>query len=150
MRIFVDMDGVLADFDSGYESAFGVRPSIHTDNVNWDLVRDHKDFYLNLPPMPDFAELWAFIAPFRPVVLTGVPWSVAEAPANKEAWARRWLGDTEIRTCRSSEKCLHAEAGDVLIDDWEKYRRKWEKAGGIWITHTSAANTIGELKRIQD
>lgn len=148
MKLFVDMDGVLADFDSGYEAAFGVRPSIHADNVDWELVREHKNFYLNLPPMPDFKELWRFIAPLRPIVLTGVPRSVAEAPENKMAWARKWLGDTEVRTCRSSEKCLHARAGDILIDDWEKYRRKWEKAGGIWITHTSAANTITELSKL--
>lgn len=146
--LFVDMDGVLADFDSGYEAAFGVRPSIHADNVDWELVREHKHFYLNLPPMPDFAELWRFIAPLRPVVLTGVPKSVAEASDSKRAWAQRWLGDTEIRTCRSSETCLHAKPGDILIDDWEKYRRKWEKAGGIWITHTSAASTIAQLSTL--
>jgi hypothetical protein len=145
-QLFVDMDGVLADFDSGYEEAFGIRPSIHADNVDWELVRQHPNFYLNLPPMPDFKQLWSFIAPFKPIVLTGVPRSAAEAPANKEAWVRRWLGDTEIRTCRSSEKCLHAKPGDILIDDWEKYRHKWEKAGGIWITHTSAVFTIAILK----
>jgi hypothetical protein len=150
MTLFVDMDGVLADFDSGYEAAFGVRPSIHADNVDWELVRLREDFYLNLPPMPDFQELWTFIAPLRPVVLTGVPRSVAEASDNKRAWARKWLGDTEIRTCRSSEKCLHASAGDILIDDWEKYKKKWIKAGGIWITHTSAANTIAELPKLTE
>jgi hypothetical protein len=151
MALFVDMDGVLADFDSGYEAAFGVRPSIHADNVDWELVRARKHFYLGLPPMPDFQELWSFIAPLRPVVLTGVPLSVVEASDNKRLWARRWLGDTEIRTCRSSEKYLHAKPGDILIDDWEKYKKKWIKAGGIWITHTSATNTITELtKRLND
>jgi hypothetical protein len=146
--LFVDMDGVLADFDLGYEAAFGIRPSIHADNVDWELVRQRKHFYLNLPPMPDFQVLWSFIAPLKPIVLTGVPFSVLEAADNKRLWARRWLGDTEVRACRSSEKCLHAKPGDILIDDWEKYRRKWEKAGGIWITHTSAANTIAQLSAL--
>lgn len=148
MQLFVDMDGVLADFDSGYEVAFGVRPSIHADNVDWEMVRRHKDFYLNLPPMPDFQELWTAIAPLKPIVLTGVPHSVAEACANKTAWVRRYMGQTEIRCCRSSEKCLNAQPGDILIDDWEKYRHKWEFVGGIWITHTSARSTIEQLMTV--
>lgn len=147
-QIFVDMDGVLADFDSGYESVFGLRPSIHADNVDWELVRQHKDFYLNLPPMSDAFDLWRFIAPHAPIILTGVPRSVDEAAENKTAWVRRMFGDVEVRCCRSSEKCLHASPGDILIDDWEKYRKKWEKAGGIWITHQNAIETIATLERI--
>lgn len=142
------MDGVLADFDAGYESAFGVRPSIEADNVDWNLVRNYPNFYLNLPPMPDFEILWDFVKPLKPVVLTGIPRSVEEACANKTAWVRRYMEDTEIRCCRSSEKCLNAVPGAILVDDWEKYKSKWLSAGGIWITHRNAVATIDELRRI--
>jgi hypothetical protein len=146
MRLFVDMDGVLADFDTGHEVAFGVRADKLADNVDWARVRSVTDFYLNLPPMPDMPELWAHIEPYRPIVLTGVPHSVAEAPENKRAWARKHLGaHVEVRCCRSREKCLHAEPGDILIDDWDKYRRLWIAKGGRWITHRTAAETIREL-----
>jgi hypothetical protein len=37
----------------------------------------------------------------------------------------------------------------VLIDDWEKWRSLWEGAGGIWITHTCAVDTIVEFKKIK-
>jgi hypothetical protein len=37
--LFVDMDGVLADFDAHHEAVFGVRPSKVTDNVHWAAVR---------------------------------------------------------------------------------------------------------------
>lgn len=149
MQLFVDMDGVLADFDAGYGAAFGVRPSIAADNVDWNLVTATKDFYLNLPPMADMPELWAFIEQYRPIVLTGVPWSVVEAPENKKAWVRKNLGpDVEVRCCLSKEKFKHAAAGDILIDDWEKYRHLWEGAGGRWITHVSAASTIAQLKAL--
>ncbi len=50
MQIFVDMDGVLADFDAHYEAVLGVRPDKITDNVDWSAVRAVKDFYLNHPP----------------------------------------------------------------------------------------------------
>lgn len=143
------MDGVLADFDSGYELAFGVRPSTKADNVDWQKVRARKDFYLNLPPMPDMPLLWAYVAQFKPIILTGIPRSVEEAASNKIAWVRKNLGDVEIRCCLSREKYLHATPGDVLIDDWEKHKRLWISAGGVWITHRNAAETIRELAAIQ-
>jgi hypothetical protein len=31
--------------------------------------------------------------------------------------------------------------GDVLLDDWEKYRTSRIDAGGRWITHVSAVET---------
>jgi hypothetical protein len=147
MQIFVDMDGVLADFDAHHEAVFGARPDKAADNVDWTAVRAVGDFYLHIPPMADLPVLWDFIAPFSPIVLTGVPWSVKEAPENKRAWAEQHLGgDVEVRCCRSREKALHARPGDILIDDWEKYRHLWEQAGGRWVTHTDAEATVRQLR----
>jgi hypothetical protein len=148
-QIFVDMDGVLADFDTGYEIKFGYRPDKTADTADWNKVRNCAGFYERLPPMPDAHELWAFVAPYRPIVLTGVPWSVEEAPANKRAWVRKHLGEhVEVRCCKSAEKCRHAQPGDILIDDWEKYRHLWIAAGGRWVTHRSAAESIRELRAL--
>ena len=69
---------------------------------------------------------------------------------NKRAWVVRHLGDhVDVRCCRSKEKCLHASPGDVLIDDWEKYKSLWVGAGGVWITHRSAAETAEEFARLR-
>ena len=38
--------------------------------------------------------------------------------------------------------------GDILIDDWEKHKDAWVNAGGIWITHTSAKDTIEQLHNL--
>lgn len=149
MQIFVDMDGVLADFDTGYEIAFGIRPSKADDTVDWNMVREREGFYRDLPPMPDMGTLWSFVAPFHPIILTGVPSSVAEAPENKRAWARKNIGyDVEVRCCKSSHKCMHAVPGDILIDDWEKYMHLWIGAGGRWVTHKSASETISRLQEL--
>ena len=147
MQLFVDMDGVLADFDAHHEAVFGVRSDKLADNVDWSAVRARPGFYLHIPPMPDMDVLWAHIAPFRPIVLTGVPDSVPEAPDNKRAWVLKHLGAAvEVRCCRSRDKCLHAAPGDILIDDWDKYRDLWIAKGGRWITHRSAAETIQVLE----
>lgn len=147
MTIFVDMDGVLADFDTHHESVFGFRSDKLLDNVDWHKVRDVKNFYLNIPPMPDLPVLWDFLRPYGPIVLTGVPYSVIEAPDNKRAWVRRHLGETvEMRACASKEKYCHCLPGDILIDDWEKYKHLWVQAGGIWITHINAPDTVRQLE----
>lgn len=149
MRLFVDMDGVLADFDTGYEQVFGFRPSKMADNVDWKAVRAVSGFYENLPPMPDMSDLWAYVERHDPIVLTGIPYSVEEALSNKIAWITKHLGsNVEVRGCKSKDKCLHAKPGDILIDDWTKYQHLWVASGGRWITHTSAENTIAELKQL--
>lgn len=150
-QLFVDMDGVLADFDAHHEATFGFRACKLADNVDWNAVRAVPGFYLNIPPMVDLQALWTRIAPLRPIVLTGVPYSVVEAPDNKRAWVRKHLGEhVDVITCRSAEKYRHARPGDILIDDWEKYRQNWDSVGGIWITHTSAADTIRQLDALLD
>lgn len=148
MQLYVDMDGVLADFDTGHEAAFGWRPDKTADNVDWEAIANKPGFYLNLPPMPDLPQLWERIAPYRPIILTGIPSSVPQARNNKMAWALKNLPGTEVRCCLSKEKYQHAKPGDILIDDWEKYRHLWVGAGGIWITHTCAAETIRALNNL--
>lgn len=149
MQIFVDMDGVLADFDAHYEAVFGRRASKLADDVDWDAVRGVRGFYESIPPMTDMPFLWAYLWRHKPVVLTGIPESVPEAADNKKAWVRRWIGPhVDVLCCRSSQKSQYAHPGDVLIDDWEKYRHLWIAKGGRWITHTSAAETIDALRDI--
>lgn len=145
-QLFVDMDGVLADFDRGYGERFEERASKLTDNVDWEAVRSTPGFFRDLPPMADLGELWAGVERFKPIILTGVPSSVPEAVENKRAWVAKHLGpDIHVIGCRSSDKCLHGKPGDVLIDDWTKYQRKWVSMGGHWITHTSAAESLDQL-----
>lgn len=151
-QLFVDMDGVLADFDKGYEIAFGRRPSKTDDNVDWDMVREHKGFYRHLPPMPDFQELWSFISQFSPIVLTGVPSSVPEAAVDKRGWLTHYTSISQpMIACKSAEKSLFMRnSGDVIIDDWEKYKHVWLRRGGRWITHVSAKQSIEELRELLD
>jgi hypothetical protein len=37
---------------------------------------------------------------------------------------------------------------NVLIDDYIKNIKEWEKKGGIGVHHTDVSKTIGELKRL--
>jgi hypothetical protein len=44
------------------------------------------------------------------------------------------------------DKRDHAKEGDVLVDDQLRHRALWEEAGGIFIHHKSARESIEELK----
>lgn len=148
-KLFVDMDGVLADFDAHHEAVFGVRASKLLDNVDWKKVRAADAFYLNIPPMSDMEDLWAHVLPYSPTILTGVPLSVAEAPGEKKAWVAKNLGpDVPVICCPSKDKSLHCNPGDILIDDWEKYQLLWIARGGFWVTHYNAGHTIKQLCRL--
>ena len=150
MQLFCDMDGVLADFDAHHKKVFGYRSSTALDNVLWGKVRKIPHFYLHLPPMEDKDELWEAISPCNPIVLTGVP-RIKEAASDKHAWAHTNLipPAQRIVTCPSRDKFKHMIApGDVIIDDWEKHKQAWVDAGGIWVTHTSAKDTIKQLQAL--
>ena len=154
MTIFVDLDGVMADFDRHYAETIAPLPDRWRtdydhdakDEVDWARI-DKQAFYLTMPMMHDAMMLWDYLNRHNPTILTGVPKIGREKAAdNKRAWVRNNLGThVPIITCPSREKSLHASPGDVLIDDWEKYMGLWLRAGGVWVTHTSAKDTIGKL-----
>ena len=152
-QLFLDMDGVLADFDRGWELHFGTpflrdeKGQYIKEDIDWSTIPD--DFFRHLPPMEDLEELLSYTTRHNPIVLTGVPKSLTHVPNHKLAWAAQHLGpNIEVRCCYSREKCLHANTGDILIDDWEKYKSLWIKKGGIWITHTNTKSTISQLKAL--
>lgn len=149
-QLFLDLDGVMADFDTGYFNLTGIRPSKVSDDVDWNLIRATPNFYRDLPPMPDFWVLWEGVWACVPIVLTGVPRSVPEAYDNKRAWVDRHLGRAvEMIGCPSKDKSLHMKApGDILVDDWEKYKDLWVARGGRWVTHTSAASSLEQLSKL--
>lgn len=147
-HIFLDCDGVLADFDTYAEAYFGMNPRAYEAAMGsakfWAELEAKGDFYRNLPLMADARQLVDGVRHLSPTILTGCPrgnW----AEAQKVAWAEEHFPGIPIITCRSSDKRLHAKPGDVLIDDWNQHRARWIEHGGIWITHTDAATSLAAL-----
>ncbi len=146
--IFVDMDGVVADFDLHYERHFGERLDRWPgpDKTDWGKVATVPDFFRTIPKMADADELLDGIRPRPFKMLTGIPKSIDRVD-NDKVW---WLGEyvspkPEVICCPAKEKCLHGKPGDVLIDDYLKYADMWIAMGGIFILHTSAAESLRVL-----
>ena len=148
-QIFLDCDGVLADFDRAAERLFHMRPRQAQEKLGnpafWKRIRNAGHFYRNLPPIADAMVLYRAVAHLNPIILTGVPiggW----AEEDKIAWAAEHFPGVPIMTCKAKEKFMHIRhPGDVLVDDYLKYKQQWEEAGGIFIHHVSARNTIKRL-----
>ena len=159
--LFVDLDGVLADFDAAVEEITGLPPSQQSPKAMWPRIAKTPGFYENLQWMPDGRELWDYVAAYNPVVLTGLPRGTWAEP-QKLAWCRRELGkEVPVITCMSREKPQKAAewltrgpGGDgsapvpLLIDDRARQKEPWEEAGGVFVHHTSTERTLAQLAEL--
>lgn len=155
MKVFLDLDGVLADFVASATSVLGAPPTEyeaeHGTNAYWAKLRAVPDFYATLPLMPDADALWRGVISLtgcEPIILTGVPkWETATR--QKLAWAEgHFPTAAKVITCAARDKARYALPGDVLIDDRPTYIDHWRAAGGVFIVHTSAKTSLAELARV--
>lgn len=86
LRLFLDLDGVLADFDRAAHAILGAPPDAVEPNVMWRRIAGAPDFFGTLPLMPDALELWRFAAPYSPTILTGSPRRVRTATNALPGW----------------------------------------------------------------
>ncbi|MFO8064004.1 MAG: hypothetical protein ACQETQ_01515 [Spirochaetota bacterium] len=157
--LFVDLDGVLADFDRAVEEITGLPPSQQSPKAMWPRIAKTPGFYENLHWTPDGRDLWDYIAAYNPVVLTGLPRGSWAEP-QKLAWCRRELGtEVPVITCMSREKpqkaaewlSEHRSAHGViplLIDDRAGQKAPWEEAGGVFVHHTATERTLAALAEL--
>lgn len=147
-RLFLDLDGVLADFDRGVEAVTGRRPEALRIAEMWRALSRAPAFFETLPWMPGAERLWRFCAPHAPTILTGLPLGRWAAP-QKRRWVARMLGaHVPVIACMSRDKPRHAGPGHVLVDDRAGGRAGWEAAGGIFIHHRDADGSIAALRAL--
>jgi len=155
-QIFVDLDGVLADFDLGVKAITGKYPLEMTPGKMWRILASQKDFFSKLRWMPDGKKLWQAVLPYNPVILTGLPLGKWAEP-QKRTWCRKELGESvPVITGMSKDKPFLAidwlEENELdwkvplLIDDRLKLKEPWENTGGIFILHLDTDSTIKELE----
>ena len=158
--IYLDMDGVIADFFR----AFAKR-----NNVNhWKEIKDYKSalddlkgtgFFFTIPkftPLTD--QIWLLVTQ---TVVHKIIWSgvfvlrLAGDEHNSAYWKRRWLEDTEMmpkvkNLVFTANKHKYAETyGDgeaILIDDKPANIHRWQAAGGIGIRFQANEDDFEYLK----
>ena len=151
-QIYCDMDGVIADFHAFTGKILGTR---FKDKFWPDLP---KDTFAKLPLMPDAKKLWNFIGKYNPIMLTAIPRESRgdiskQAASDKTKWMKKHfnLKQSDMRAVSRQDKQQFAKDGrdgrpNVLIDDHAGNIKEFRAKGGIGIHHTSATDTINQLK----
>lgn len=159
MIIHLDMDGVLADFETGFRRhTLRSIDSFNDSSEFWKFAEGFDHLYADLPMMPDARYLIENVRDiareygFQIEILTAIPSmnTMPYAAKDKEAWIKEYCPyGWKFKTGPYSvHKQFHAKPGDILIDDKIRNIEQWNAAGGIGIHHTSAAQSVRKLKRI--
>ena len=159
-KMYLDMDGVLADFDRGVKEICGMEPlpqggkrDPQQDNLMWEAIREAGHFYDRLELMPGAKEMFDQIYgkyADHCEILTGIPKperGIVTAGQDKIAWVRRNLSETiRVNIVLRKEKLEYCTGPEsVLIDDSESTIRDWQKKGGTGILYVSAEDTLKQL-----
>lgn len=144
--IYLDMDGVVADFEGMLEQHGHPRGTEWDDDTLWATVRAIPNFWTHMPLMPDAKILWNAVKDLNPTFLTAPSRSDPRCKPGKLAFVAKHFGDVPVIFSRARDKWQHANPGDILVDDTVKNIKDWRAHGGIGIWHKNAASTIAKIK----
>ena len=110
--VYVDMDDVLVDFQSGIDSLSDEEREVYKDNID-----NAPGIFSKMQPLDGAIEGYKKLTEYFDVyILSTAPWNNPSAWSDKLLWVQKHLGDIAYkRLILSSNKNLNA--GDYLIDD---------------------------------
>ena len=163
--VYIDMDGVLADFFGGVEQMYGVQ---HWKELVSDKTKDLKtevinritgtDFFATLPKFNDVGELISMVKEF-----TGGHFSINTSPLrgdheNSTKYKKLWIQnnieqpDDVIVTGRKESYAKDKASGtpNILIDDRPVNIQRWQGAGGYGILYQANRDSLTKVKQALD
>jgi 5'-nucleotidase len=153
-RLYIDLDGVMADFDKYFIQQFGIESNKLDDTTLWKWINGHGNFFLNLPLCEGAIDFYESVRHLNPTILTACPKSnYVTAAVQKRQWVYKHLNPdaTVIPMLGGKNKCLFMHSvEDILIDDYEKNCIPWREHGGIAIQHKNFEHTKSQLDLILD
>ena len=152
--IYVDMDGVIADFFGGLERHHGVR---HWKLLKEESIRQLKgtNFFYTLEPYETSEQLIQHVR----MLTGGIDWGINTSPLrgdrdNSAYWKRRWLeehgwfpdADRFIVTGQKENYATSSLDGkpNILIDDKPSNIKAFESKGGIGIRYQADEDDLEE------
>ena len=158
MKIYLDMDGVLADFFTGFANHFGKDHWKQIQNKEKSIQElQGTDFFNTLDTFPSTIELVNFVKN-----LVGDDWGINSSPLrgdrdNSAYWKRVWLTkhgimpkvENLIFTGRKEQYAMDKIDGtpNVLIDDKPDNVGRWIAKGGIGIRYQANQDSLVTLKQ---
>jgi len=165
-HLFLDMDGVQADFFGRWAEEHGVqsyKQIPHPEQAINELANSSAErvynFFRELQPLPGGIRLINWLKTNK------IPFTVLSAPLRgpyasasikaKKDWLDQYNPGTSDSAIFTSAKYKHAKDGgrsNVLVDDFGKYLNAWDSAGGIAIKHEdgNTEKTISDLEKVYE
>jgi hypothetical protein len=160
--VYLDMDGVLADFFGGVEFLYGVE---HWKQLTNDKTKDLKkevidritgtDFFAVLPKFPTADALIDMVKKF-----TGGNFSINTSPLrgdheNSAKYKKLWIQnnietpDSIVVTGRKETYAKDKASGtpNILIDDRPVNIQKWQAAGGYGILYQANRDSLTKVQK---
>ena len=160
--VYLDMDGVLADFFGGVEKMYGVE---HWKQLTNDKTKDLKkevidritgtDFFATLPKFVTADALIEMVKKF-----TGGSFSINTSPLrgdheNSGKYKKIWISnnieqpDEIVVTGRKESYAKNKASGtpNILIDDRPVNIQRWQAAGGYGILYQANRNSLDTVKK---
>ena len=159
--VYLDMDGVMADFFGGIEKLYGVA---HWKELTSDRTKDLKaeviekitgtNFFETLPKFTSADQLIDLVKKF-----TGGTFSICSSPlrgdnANSAKWKKVWINKNieqpqeTIITGRKESYAVNKQTKqpNILIDDRPINIQKWNSAGGFGILYQANRDSLSKIK----
>ncbi len=110
--VYVDMDGVLVDFESGVRQL-----DDDTLQTYSDRLQDVPGIFSLMAPLPDALESFEVLAQkYNTYVLSTASWNNHTSWSDKVLWIQRYLGQAAYKRLILSHS-KHLNQGNYLIDD---------------------------------
>lgn len=155
MKLYLDLDGVFADFHGRVTNLCG--EGYHENPQRfWQTIDKIPNFFYTLDPLPyayDMFEKFRHIK--NKEFLTACPGltgKLVTAVEDKQSWVRDHLCPHTVVNVVPSwrHKAKYATPNSILVDDFDRNISAWTQAGGIGILHTDPVSTLKELEKYLD
>ena len=160
-KVYLDMDGVLADFDQRFRDISGMEPRDFENKYGrkefWNLIDEENKikFWVGIPVMDGAAALVNAVKDYDYELLTS-PSAKKQSYLGKILWVKNHTGDVfpskpRINFKRAKEKHEvkpQLSQTDILIDDREDTIGRWNAAGGTGIVYKSIGQVLNDLKKL--
>ena len=160
-KVYLDMDGVIADFDKRFRDLSGMEPKEFENKYGkkafWNLIdEEHKiKFWVGIPTMPGAADLVDAVKDYNYELLTS-PSAKKQSYLGKILWVRNHTGSVfpskpRINFKKAKEKHLikpQLAKTDILIDDREDTIGRWNAAGGTGIVYKNISQVLNDLGKL--
>jgi len=158
--VYLDMDGVLADFFGGVEKLYGVNhwkqlASDKTKDLRQDVIDriTGTNFFETLPKFSTTDALIGLIKKF-----TGGRFSILTSPLrgdhdNSARYKKVWINqnieqpDETIVTGRKEKYATANGAANILIDDRPVNIEKWQSKGGYGILYQANKDSLNTIEQ---